>query len=155
MALEGRMSLMEDDLNPLKQEVKTISDTLNVYALEDLENRMCRNNVRILGLPKWCEGSISMLWLVETFGKEVFLLCNWKGTQSAIQSTTARGLAQIIFGETTFFFFKDKETILQKARERRDIFYNGVKILFFPDFSPKLQNKRGKFVEIKKKIAAS
>lgn len=79
-ALERRMSSVEDDLNPLKQEKRIIS-----FKMEDMENRLRRNNVRILGLPERCEGynpvGFMEKWLMETFGKESLpFLCNREST---------------------------------------------------------------------------
>lgn len=96
-ALEGRMSLVEDDLNPLKQEIRIISEKVNTYAfkIEDMKNRLCRNNVRIWGLPEFCEGSNPVgfmeKWLVGIFWKGILFpfFRNRASTQSAI----ARGSA--------------------------------------------------------------
>lgn len=149
---------MEDDLNPLKQEVKTISVKMNAYAfkMEDMENRLRRNNVRILGLSKRCGGSnpIGFMekWLMETFGKDVFSpFFAIERAHRVPYRVPLPGVQPRAF-LVKLLFFKDKETIHQKARERRDIYYNGVKILFFPDFSAVLQKKRAKLVEVKKKL---
>lgn len=74
-ALEGRISLIED-INQLKQEMKAISEKVNLYSskIEDMENRLRRNNVKMMGLPERCEGSsptgFMEKWLLEIFGKE-------------------------------------------------------------------------------------
>lgn len=44
-------------------------------------------------------------------------------------------------------FFKDRETILRKARELKDIMFSGVKV-FFSDFSAEKQRKRVSFVAV-------
>lgn len=51
-----------------------------------------------------------------------------------------------------FLYFKDKVTILQKARDIKNIQYNGVRISLYPDFSPELQRQRAKFIECKRKL---
>lgn len=44
--------------------------------LEDLENRLRRNNVRLVGLPEWVEGNTPVefieKWLLATMGAEHF-----------------------------------------------------------------------------------
>lgn len=82
-ALEGRLSLVEDDLNPMKQEIKSIREQLNmyIYKMDDMENRLRRKNLRVVGLPKQCEGSNPTEymedWLKGIFGKEsVNIFCN-------------------------------------------------------------------------------
>lgn len=50
-----------------------------LFKMEDMENKLHRNNVRIFGLLKHCEGSnpvgFMKKWLVEMYGKEFFPLC--------------------------------------------------------------------------------
>lgn len=52
-ALEGRVSLVEDDLNPLKREIRAVKEQTNNYEIkmDDVENRMRGKNVRIVGAP--------------------------------------------------------------------------------------------------------
>lgn len=45
--------------------------------------------------------------------------------------------------------YKDKVTLLHKAREMGYIFYNGVKISMYHDFSPDLEKRRAEFMEMK------
>lgn len=49
-------------------------------------------------------------------------------------------------------YFKDRVTILQKAREMGNILYNGARLSIYSDFSPELEKRRAKFVEIKHKL---
>lgn len=49
-----------------------------------------------------------------------------------------------------FFNYKNKVTLMRKAREMGNIFYNGMKISFYPDYSPDLQKRRAEFLEVKR-----
>lgn len=77
-ALEGRMSTIEDDVAPLKHEVRQVQNLTSTHAacLEDMENRLRRNNVLAVGIPERAEGKNPVAfierWLNETFGKEAF-----------------------------------------------------------------------------------
>lgn len=145
----GGVSSVEDNPNPLKQEMKIIISVkmnVNTFKMEDMENRMRRNNVRILGLPERCEGpnpaGFMEKWLVENFGKESFSSFFAIERAHRVPHRVPPPGGQPRQFLVRMLYFKDKDTILQKARERRDILYNGVKVLFFSDFSPELQRKR-------------
>lgn len=43
-------------------------------------------------------------------------------------------------------------TLLRKAREARNIFFNGIKILLYSDFSLELQKRRAEFIGIKRTL---
>lgn len=62
---EGRISSMKDDLNPIKQEIKMIGEKVNIYVakMDDMENRLWRNNVKIVGLPERIESPYSIIIL--------------------------------------------------------------------------------------------
>lgn len=49
-ALEERLSLIEDDLFPLKQEVKVLGEQMGLHAskMDEMENRLHGNNVRVV-----------------------------------------------------------------------------------------------------------
>lgn len=76
--LEGRISQLEDDLHPLKSEVKNTrrQTGINASKMDEMENRLRRDNVRLMGLPEKSEGpkSIEFLerWFTELLGKETF-----------------------------------------------------------------------------------
>lgn len=69
---------MEDDINPLKQEMKLICEKVNIFTskMEDMENRLRSNNVRVVGPPERNEGSNPMgfmeKWFTYIFVKESF-----------------------------------------------------------------------------------
>lgn len=57
-ALEGRVSLLEDDLNPMKQEIANYQT-----KIDEMDNRMRGKNIRIVGLPERSEGSDPTVFL--------------------------------------------------------------------------------------------
>lgn len=75
---ERRISQIEDDLHPMKQEVKAWKEKIIKLTekFDEMENRLRRDNVRVVGLPEGSEGSDPMAflerWLIETFGRETF-----------------------------------------------------------------------------------
>lgn len=77
--VEGRISQIEDDLYPVKQEVKFLKDQMGKFVgkLDEMENRLRRDNVRLVRLPeKQSEGpnSIEFMeeWFIKLFGRETF-----------------------------------------------------------------------------------
>lgn len=77
-ALEERLSDVEDVLYPLKSELRGFQEKTGLQAakLDEMENRLCRNNVRVIGLPERSEGSnpIAFMegWFREIFGPTTF-----------------------------------------------------------------------------------
>lgn len=78
VALEGRVSMIEDDMAPLQSDMRHVQSLTSAHAakLEDMENRLRRNNIRAVGIPERAEGKNPVAfiehWLTETFGREPF-----------------------------------------------------------------------------------
>lgn len=77
-ALEERVSSVEDDMEPMRRDLTYNNHLVSQHTscLEDLENRMRRNNVRAIGLPERTEGKNPVefieSWLTKAFGREAF-----------------------------------------------------------------------------------
>lgn len=77
-ALEGRVSKIENEMGPLQHDLKAVGLETNHCAdrIDDLENRLRRNNVRILGLPELMEGrnptECIAQWLLDVFDRQNF-----------------------------------------------------------------------------------
>lgn len=69
-ALEGRVSLIEDDLNPLKREMRTIKMAIR-QRLKTWRTECEKKKARIVGLPERSEGSDPTAFLEEWF-KDLF-----------------------------------------------------------------------------------
>lgn len=75
--VETRVSEVEDQIAPLQRDTR--KNNLSIAALlaktDDLENRSCRNNVRLVGVPEKVEGlnpsNYFESWILNIFGKEM------------------------------------------------------------------------------------
>lgn len=58
-ALEGRLSQVEDYVNPMRKEVILMRDQLDMcmHKMDEMENRLHRKNIRVLGFPERSEGN--------------------------------------------------------------------------------------------------
>lgn len=149
-ALEERLSQVEDDVYPIKQEISVLKNHLNacMQKMDSMENRLRRKNLRVLGLPEGCKGNnpIKFMedWLKEKFGKDSFSdsFSIERAHRVASRTPSPGGHPRpFIF---KLLCFRDKVTVLQKAKELKNIQHNGVRISIFPDFSPELQRQRAK-----------
>lgn len=157
-ALEERLSQVEDDVNPLRQEVKKMKAQLDtcLQKIDEYEYRARRKNVRVLGLPEKSEGNnpVEFMegWFRGMFGKDAFskMFAIERAHRIAPRVPHPGGQPRPLI--VKILFFRDKVTILQKAREMKNILYNGARISLYPDFSPELQRQRAKFVECKRSL---
>ena len=156
--LEERMSTVEDTLYPFENELRGIQEKTKQQAAKTdvIENRLRRNNVRMIGLPERSEGpnTIAFMegWLKEIFGPATF------SSFFSIERAHRVPFKPPQEGERPrpllfkFFYYGDKVTLLQKARGMGDIMYNGARISFCPNFSPDLQKRRAEFMPIKRTL---
>lgn len=122
-ALEGRVSQVEDDIYPLQQEVKTIKDQLGrvIEKMDEIENRLRRDNVRVVGLPERSEGlnPIAFLekWLIELFGRETFSpqFSIERAHRVPFKAPPPGGHRRSLL--LKFLNYKDKIILLRNARE--------------------------------------
>lgn len=144
--MSQRMSDMDDERSVIKQNVHEVQTKYSVHAnvirdlqrqIEDLDNRGRRNNIRIKGLPK--PDGVEDLDAIVT---EIFndLLDNPPSTKidldRAHRALRARGSStsprDVI---CRVHFYKVKESILQRARNRSEILWHDSPIQRFPDLS--------------------
>lgn len=155
--VETRVSATEDDLRDTRLIVTRLEK--DVFYLkdkvQDLENRSRRSNIRIVNLPEKSEGSnlVSFLERVipEILGVENFL--------SPLIIERAHRTGKIASDRMTpriilvkLLNFRDKQKILQLARERKEVFLDKCRIYFFSDFSVELQNARKAYTEVKRML---
>lgn len=156
--LEGRVSQVEDDVFPLQQDVKSMKEQLGRIneKMDEMENRLRRDNIRIVGLPERCEGQnpIAFLegWFTEIFGRDAFSpqLAIERAHRVPFRAPPPGGRPRSLLMK--FLNHRDKLTLMRKAREKGLILYNGARVSFFADFSPELQRRRESFVEIKRTL---
>lgn len=158
-AAEERISTLEDSLHPVMKSNKKITQQLSIHdsRLEDIENLLCRNNVRIVGLPERAEGNIPVKfiekWLISTLGAEhftsLFFLVEW-AHRVPVRSLPSGGAPRTFIQK--MLNYKDRDIILQRARHLPEIWMDGSKIRFFPDFSAAVQRQRAGFMEVKRQL---
>lgn len=158
MAAESRISDMEDKLPAVIRESQATTRLAEATDLraEDFENRMRRNNVRIVGLPEKTEGrdptQFVEQWLMDTFGKEAFTHLY------AVERTHRVPTRPLPLGHpprpvlARLLNYRDREIIIRLARECRNIQFNGARISFYPDFSAEVQRNRSRFSDVKKRL---
>lgn len=109
---------------------------------DDLENRLRRNNVRIVGLPKKVEGRDPTVfvegWLQEVLRKEAFSpIYTVERAHGTTEAPPAWQPPRSIL--TRLLNYKAREVALHLAREKGAVHHNGTKISFNPDFSTEVQ----------------
>lgn len=62
---ERRISTLEDITTPIPNNLSEMAQKVRILEAkaDDLENRLCRNNIRLVGLPERAEGSTPELFL--------------------------------------------------------------------------------------------
>lgn len=156
--VEERVSQVEDIVTPMRLEFKKMQAQLDANSLkmDEWENRSRRQNVRVMGLPEKSEGScpeeFMEKWLKEVFGAEAFSQFFSIERAHRVPSRPAysgdRPRPMIL----RFFCYKDKLNLMQRSREKGDIFFNGARIAIYPDYSPDLQRRRAGFLDIKRTL---
>lgn len=125
---------------------------------DDFENRLRRNNLRLIGVPEKAEGSnptdFFEHWLAQLIGKDrlspLFVVerAHRVPTRAMPPGAPPRPvLARILH-------YKDRDTILRAARDIPDIRIDNGKISIFPDFSAEVQRRRLQFFDVKKRLRA-
>lgn len=157
-AVESRVSDMEDQLPPLTQDTRTALQLARDACdhAEDLENRLRRNNVRIVGLPEKVEGRDPTTyvenWLMELFGKNAFspLFAVERAHRVPSRPPPPGGPPRSILAR--ILHYKDREAVLRHAREKANVLHNGVRVSFYLDFSAEVQRRRAKFTDVKRRL---
>lgn len=152
---ETRLSTVEDSLPPLQ----TASDCLQLQVSQmllkqdDMENRLRRCNIRLIGLPKGAEGSdpsdfLEQL-LIKTYGRDAFSptfvveRAHRKSGRPPPQGTPPRTFI------TKLLNYRDRDAVLGLSREKGNIPLANARVAIFPDFSAEVQRRRNTFMEAK------
>lgn len=156
--VEDRVSQMEDAVAPIHPKVAELEKVANswVQRADDLENRLRRNNLRILGLPERTEGQhpceFMEQWLKELLPDARFspLFAIERAHRVPARPPPPGApprplLARLISS-------KDRDAALQAARKTPELKYNGASISIFPDFSAALQKTRATFTDVKRRL---
>lgn len=157
-ALEGRVSEAADDIHHLQADLGTTSrtSTLAYDRVEDLENRLRRNNLRVVGVPEKIEGSSAAefieTWLRGKFGATVLspLFAVERAHRVPMRPLPPGNPPRAML--VRILNCRDRDVILRKAREVEDLSVDGQRVSIFPDFSAEVQKRRLKFVDVKKRL---
>ncbi|KAL7383682.1 hypothetical protein ABVT39_021618 [Epinephelus coioides] len=157
--LEQRVSANEDTLSDLGKLASALEKD-NSYLkekIEDLENRSRSHNLRFLHVPEQAEGRD----MPEFMNKLIPLLLGEENftalpvIERAHRSPTTRrqdakaGPRPIL---VKFLLLQDKVKILRLAKAKKELFFSGVRIYIYPDYSAAVLQKWREFNNIKKKL---
>lgn len=139
-------------MKALAKENEDLKDTLDGY-----ENRQRHMNLRVLGVPEDSERGLCPLkfmseLLVKALNDESFTkppeLERCHRALAAKPSPGARPRSFIL----CFNCYQERERVLQLAIRKRQLSYEGKKILVFPDYSARLVAKRSAYKKVKTQL---
>ena len=158
-ALEERVSTIEDDMGPMQRDLTYNNHLIDQHSsrLEELENRMRRNNVRAIGLPEKMEGKNPVefieKWLIAAFGREAFSPMFSVERAHRVPSRPPQPGAPPRPFLFKFLHYRDRDATLYNARiNPAALKVDNTKVSLFPDFSAELQKKRSKFLDVKRRL---
>uniref|UniRef100_A0A3Q2QL80 L1 transposable element RRM domain-containing protein n=1 Tax=Fundulus heteroclitus TaxID=8078 RepID=A0A3Q2QL80_FUNHE len=153
--MEDRVVALEESRDPSETELVTFGEELEKVRaqLDNLDNRGRRCNIKIMGLPESKEGKDMIkflqhelpVMLYHTFGELEIQLAHPVGAPSRAQGERERPRPVIV----NMLRYRDKEEILLVAREKGQIIWQGVKIMFFPDCWRETMDRRMSFNQVK------
>lgn len=123
--------------------------------MEDLENRSRRNNVRLVGLEEGYEEMGKVIKHIERIISEgLGLTGNEFEIERAHRSLTPmpnrNELPWTILMHFLWSLAQDK--VLQVAKEKHGIKWDGYKLSFFKDLTRELAEKRKAFISVKRRL---
>ncbi|CAM4672337.1 unnamed protein product [Leuciscus chuanchicus] len=149
---------METGLSAWSDEVVTLQTTVNTLKTEvaelrdkceDLEGRARRCNIRILGVPETpgsnSTTSVSKL-LREALQLDKDVLIDRSHRSLAPRKPGGKPRAIV----AKLHYFQDCVEVLNRARTRAPLRYNGESIAIFPDYTSRVAKARAAFTEVRK-----
>ena len=155
---EKRISSLEDNYTPVPNRILAAEKQVTYLnqKVDDLENRLRRNNIRFVGLPERAEGKnpgdFVETWIKTLFPDTTFstVFAVERAHRIPAKPPAPGAPARPLLAR--FLNCKDRDLILRKARQKGTIQYENAQVFFFPDFSIDLQKLRATFFEVKKKL---
>ena len=156
--LEQRVGANEDNLTDTWKKIIQL-EKANAYLVDkvdDLENRSRSCNLRFIKVPEASEGR-DMLGFMSSFIQQLLGHDNFP-TQPAIER--AHRTPTVRQDERSnprpilikLAHFQDKVKILRLAREKKELLFNGSRVLIFPDYSAELARRRRAFDPVKRRL---
>lgn len=158
---EQRISDLEDVVRPLEGSVQSAQKDLAAHTdkLGDMEDRLRRNNIRLVGFPEGAEGrqveDFLEQWLKDNMDAATFSRLFAIERAHRVPTRAPRPGAHPRPLIARILHFRDKENILRAARTKGDLSFNGNRISIYPDFSAATQKQRASFTHVKKRLRDS
>lgn len=148
--MEGSMSTWTDEVNELQAVVGTLKSELKELRdkSEDMEGRMRRCNIRIVGVAEGPESastqSVSkLLSEVLKLDKEVLVDRSHRGLRPLIPG----GKPRVIVAK--LHYYQDCVEVLRRARNQAPLQWNGNPISIFPDYTASVAKARAAFTDVR------
>lgn len=156
--MRGTIKEVEDGLSVWSNEVTTLKNTVKELRAEmaglkekceDMEGRMRRCNIRIIGVPETpdsCSTASVAKLLAEVLrmDKEPLVDRSHRG----LGSNKPGGKPRVIVAK--LHYYKDCVEILRRARTQGPLRFNGDPIVIFPDYKASVAKARAAFTDVRK-----
>ncbi|CAM4670425.1 unnamed protein product [Leuciscus chuanchicus] len=125
-----------------------------VQEIKKNRNRRC--NLRLVNLPEKVEGKDAAnfleKWLFDVFGASTFPspIVIERAHRIGKPPTKPQQYPRILIMK--FLNFRDRQRVIQAAREMGTVKYEEHKVMFFPDFSVAVRKQRKEFNDVKKRL---
>lgn len=155
---ENRISNVEDAIPPLQEGTERIQRQIQqLFSKHDeMENRLRRCNLRLIGLPEGAEGKDPTTFLeqllITHYGREAFspMLAVERAHRMPARPPPQGAPPRTFIAK--LLNYKDRDAALRMAREKGNIQLGNSKITIFPDFSTEVQHRRQGFTEAKRRL---
>ena len=155
---ERRIGDLEDTVGPILPTIKAQGTKITSLEdkMDDLENRLRRNNLRLVGLPERVEGSdpVAFLesWFTQEFGNDCLSPCFVLERAHRVpgRPLPAGGPPHTMIMH--LLNYRDRDSILRAARIKGSLKINNASVSLFPDYSPAVRASRAKYQHVKQKL---
>ena len=122
---------------------------------EYAENRACRSNLRFVGFPEGAEGSAPETFLENWLSSwlppaDLSCFIIERAHRSLMQRPPAGASPRLMIAK--ILNYKDRDLILRRAREARDVYFESTRIMIFPDYTTAVQKQRKSYNQVKTKL---
>lgn len=151
----GGLSTWSDEVASLQTMVTSLQSQVTTLKdkCEDMEGRMRRGNIRIVGVDE-LPGS-SAPESVSKLLKEVLQLDREVKVERLHRAPGPRGPADRVKPRVIIaklHYDGDATTILRRARDRAPLMYSGKRIAIFPDYTSSVARVRAAFTDMRKEL---
>lgn len=146
-----RVTTLENTQQELTKKYKRLQE-----KCIDLENRSRRRNLKIVGVAENAENGNMLtfipLFLRDVLGGDIFSapVVIDRAHRSLAPKPSSSDRPRTIL--VCFHYYTDKQKILDTARAKGKLFYNGRPVHLFPDVSPEVGKMRAAFNDVKRKL---